>query len=278
MFKSSYYYHRHSRSLTIREQEKNNEGLRQIVLAVIEDHPSYGYRRLIPELKKRGIIMNHKRLLPLLKTWGLTLQRTVVKKTQSGIDSILSYLGTDVNVVRRLSKETMCILGRVVYTDFTEIVYNNGLNKVYLFPYLEHCTKKIIGYTIGRHPTTEVALQAFYDAIKTLQNWGVTINQTYFHQDQGSVFKSYDYVATVVKKGKAYISYSRVGKPQDNPEMESFFGRLKDERKKLFYQAESEEEIFRLISEALTYYNMKRIHSNHKDKSPDEFLQELLQI
>lgn len=85
-------------------------------------------------------------------------------------------------------------------------------------------------------------------------------------------------LTAILKKTRALISFSRVGKPQDNPEMESFFGRLKDEWKSTFYQAKTGEEIFRLISEAIVYYNTKRIHSNHKDKSPDEFLSTLLKF
>lgn len=264
--------------MTIREKEAENEKLRQTVLTVIEEHSAYGYRRLIPELKKYGITINNKRLLPLLKQWGISLKRNVVKKAQSGIESILAVLGSRVHVVKRLSAEEKATLGTVVYTDFSEIVYGNGLHKVYLFPYLEHTTKKIIGYAVGRRATTEIALQAFDKAIATLQSWGVTSTKTYFHSDQGSVFKSYAYVAAIVQTIKARISYSRVGCPEDNPEMESFFGRLKDEWKKVFYQAESEAEIVRLISKAIEYYNTKRIHSNHKDKSPDEFLKELLKI
>lgn len=278
VFKSSYYYHTHSGTLTIREQEVENEKLRQIVLDVIEVHAAYGYRRMIPELKKYGMIVNHKRLLPLLKTWGIGLKRHIVKKTRSGVESILAALGSKVNIVKRLSAEEKRMLGTVVYTDFSEIVYGNGLHKVYLFPYLEHLSKKILGYAVGKRPTTDVALAAFDKARATLKSWGVDITHTYFHSDQGSVFKSYAYVKMIVITVRAWISFSRVGTPQDNPEMESFFGRLKDEWRTVFYQAQTETEILRLISEAIEYYNMKRIHSNHKDKSPDEFLKELLQI
>lgn len=60
--------------------------------------------------------------------------------------------------------------------------------------------------------------------------------------------------------------------------MESFFGRLKDEWREVFYQAKTEEEIKQLISGAITYYNTLRIHSNHYNKSPDEFLKEVLPV
>lgn len=268
----------HSGTLTIREKEKQNELLKQEVLEIIEKHSGYGYRRIEAELKNRGIIVNHKRLLPLFASWGLLLRRKMKKRIKSGIDTILQFLGSRVLVIKQLSDEELNILGKVIYTDFTEIIYNLGKNKIYLIPYLENKTKKVIGYAVGTNQTTDLALISFNRAIKTLTNWKVDISQSYFHQDQGSVFKSYAYVGAVVKTAKAFISYSRVGKPQDNPEMESFFGRFKDDWRHVFYQAQTEGEIIRLISDAIKYYNTERIHSNHKNKSPDEFLKELLKI
>ena len=95
-------------------------------------------------------------------------------------------------------------------------------------------------------------------------------------QDQGSVFKAYKYVGKIVIGFKAWISYSRVGTPGDNPEMESFFGRFKVEWRQVFNEAESEDEIKALISKAINYYNLKRIHSAHENMSPDEFLKSAL--
>lgn len=248
------------------------------MLEAIEIHPGYGYRRLIPELKKKGVIINHKRLLPLLRTWGISLKRKIVKKTLSGIEKILMFLGSRVNAVKRLPGDEFKKLGMVVYTDFTEIVYNDGLGKVYLIPYLEHASRKVIGYTVAKHPTTEAVLIAFKKAAETLKSWGINLTQTYFHSDQGSVFKAYEYVGAIVKKLKAQISFSRVATPSDNPEMEAFFGRLKDEWKKVFYQAKTENEVILLISQAIIYYNTIRIHSAHKNMSPDEFLRSRLPV
>lgn len=129
---------------------------------------------------------------------------------------------------------------------------------------------------MSSRPTTEAVLIALAIALKTLRDWKIDLSRTYFHQDQGSVFKSYEYVGTIVKKLKALISFSRVACPQDNLEMELFFGRLKDEWKQVFYEEKTEKEVKQLISKAILYYNTKRIHSTHKNKSPDEFLKDVL--
>jgi len=52
------------------------------------------------------------------------------------------------------------------------------------------------------------------------------------------------------------LSYSRKGKFEDNPEMESFFGRFKDEWKKVIFEAQEEKEVramfsFRYIGDTL---------------------------
>jgi len=121
-------------------------------------------------------------------------------------------------------------------------------------------------------------LIALKKAVETVKRWRVDVIKTYFHQDQGSVFKAYEYVGTIVKTLKATISFSRVATPQDNPEMEVFFGRLKDEWKKVFYEAKTEDEVIGLISQAITYCNTIRIHSAHKNMSPDEFLKDHLPV
>jgi len=272
--KSSWYHYQTS-TLRIQEQEKQEEVLKKQVIQIIADNPSYGYRRIQPELKKIGIVINHKKLLPLLRKWGVTIRRIIKYKTASGIDKILSFLGSRVMAIKRLSETECNQLGKIIFTDFTEILYNQGKAKIYLSTYLERVTKGIIGHALGDGPTTALTQEAFKKAVQRLLFWGVDITQSYFHQDQGSAYKSYEYVRMIVMKTKANISYSRVGTPGDNPEMESFFGRFKDEWRDVFLQTETKEEVIRLINMAMLYYNTKRIHSNHKNKSPFEFLQEL---
>jgi len=272
--KSSWYHYQHC-TLKIREQEKEEKELKEKVIQIITENPGYGYRRIKPALKEVGIVINHKKLIPLLRKWGVLIQRSIKRKTASGIDKILSFLGSKVMAIKRLSKEECNQLGKIVYTDFTEILYHQGKAKLYLSPYLERVTKAVVGYAIGDGPTTVLTQEAFKKAVRRLVSWGVDVTRSYFHQDQGSAYKAYEYVRMIVIQTKANISYSRVGTPGDNPEMESFFGRLKDDWRNAFLQAETREEAIQLINKAILYYNTKRIHSNHQNKSPLQYLREL---
>lgn len=264
--KSTFYAQEHKCSLTTRYQH-----LQSVLHKILQKHPCYGYRRLKQELSKRGITMNHKPLLKLLRLWGLNLPRRIVRKRRSGIETILNELGSAVNLIRHVPKETWKPL-HMLSTDFTEIPYHGG--KAHLIPYLDTVGKRILGYVLGTEQTTALALRAYRKAKRYLKQKGVQFENVYVHQDQGAQFTSYKYVGALANDGIT-LSYSRKGTPQDNPEMESFFGRLKDEWKMVFAEANSFEEVKRLVKKAIRYYNTSRIHSELNGMSPDEFIRSL---
>ncbi|WP_409359816.1 IS3 family transposase, partial [Hydrogenibacillus schlegelii] len=46
---------------------------------MLQEHPEYGYRRLEAELRRRGMVVNGKRVRRLLHTFELSLTRKVRK-------------------------------------------------------------------------------------------------------------------------------------------------------------------------------------------------------
>jgi putative transposase len=261
--RSSYYSHQHQRTLTERHQK-----LKPILHELIKKNPAYGYRRLKSALRKQKVVINHKLLKKLLKAWGLSLPRKLKKKRKSGIEKILHELGPRVHLVKTIPVEKRHIF-LILYTDFTEICYQGG--KVYLIVFLDDVSKRAVGYAIGLSATTRLALQAFSQSKRYLKRKEATLTEMIVHQDQGRQFTSYDYIARLTADGIA-PSFSRRGHPEDNPAMESFYGRLKDEWDHLFREATSIDELKHLIQQALRYYNRSRIHSALDGMSPDEFL------
>ncbi|MFH1482058.1 MAG: IS3 family transposase, partial [Patescibacteria group bacterium] len=55
------------------------------------------------------------------------------------------------------------------------------------------------------------------------------------------------------------------------PGQESFFGRLKDENRDEFKEMETFEELKKLISKKISYYNNERLHTSINLKSPKKF-------
>lgn len=259
--KSTYYY-----QLKKDDPLSKYEHLKATITKIIKDNPAYGYRRIKHELLDLGIVINHKPLRKLLKVWGLTLHRKIKPKAKSGIAQILEELGERVNLVRGINAPK---LFEVVFSDITEIRYANG--KVYLATTLEAVSKRLIGYSVSKSPDSHLVVGVCCQAKAYLKKLGVDLSSVIFHQDQGSVYTSYDYVGELVKDS-IKVSFSRVGTPSDNPEMESFFGRLKDEWADVFAAAKSESEVIELINKALLYYNKKRRHSATQYLAPDEFI------
>lgn len=250
------------------------EWLRGKVVKIITDNPAYGYRRIKQELKKQNIIINHKVIKKLLKLWELSIKRNIKKREKSGIEKILEFLGLRANILKTIKARKEVKPLRVIQTDFTQIFYAGGTRKLWLIPFIDNLTKIVTGYALGISANTIVALSGFQKAREFLKKEGINLNGVIVHQDRGSPLTSYEYVGKLTKDGIT-LSYSDVGRPEDNAEMESFNGRFKDEWKKVFLEAKSEKEITDLVSEAINYYNNRRIHSKLDGMSPLEYLEGL---
>ena len=75
--------------------------------------------------------------------------------------------------------------------------------------------------------------EAIAPGLRTLEITNILIA----HQDLGSVFTGYAWTGRLPGAG-VRLSYA-LGAPEDNPEMESFFGRFKVENRSLLLGAES---------------------------------------
>lgn len=251
------------------------ERLKNTVKHIIAANPAYGFRRIQGELKdKYQITLNHKPLQKLLKLWGLSLRRQVTRPDKSGINEILDFLGVKANLLKTIGR---ILPFSLIYTDMTEIIYATG--KLYLIVYLDHVTKKVLGYGLSDHPDTNLALKAYEIAKLTIRRELKRLNlkpkEIVIHQDQGSIYTSYLYVDQLLKDDFT-LSYSRKGTPTDNPEMESFNGRFKTENRQVFLEAENSREAAKLVKEQINYYNQKRRHSSLANTSPNNFIKNLL--
>jgi putative transposase len=232
---------------------------------VIRRNPAYGYRRIQSALKNEyGRNINHKPLQKLLHEWDLALKRNIKKSRPSGIESILKEMGGQANILRTLKEEEIEPF-RVFQTDFTEFYTETG--KIYLMPYLDYRTKVVVAYHISLNADASAAVTALKKLKLFLKVQGIPLDEIISHQDQGSPYKSYDYVSALVLDDMT-PSFSRVGMPGDNPGMESFFGRFKSENKNLLASARDIPELITIIEVKLRYYNHLRIHSKTNGRSP----------
>jgi len=251
--KSTWYYWKNKKV----DEEEKHAHLRAPVIEILRDNSSYGYRRILPDLKERGYPVGETVLRRVLRMWDLSLQRWAGKPRPSVPRGILAKEGNGMNLVVGIEKPEPL---QVFYTDFTTLEYANGNKKAYLMALVDDATKWAIGWSVGFRPNTELALEALSMASATLADVGLNLDGRIIHHDQDSVYTGYRWLRAVLIKHRARISFSENG-AKGNTSMESFNGHFKGENKSLFYDAANIWELERAVAQQMRYYNGKRRHS-----------------
>ena len=109
-------------------------------------------------------------------------------------------------------------MNRLWLTDITEHPASDG--KLYLCAVKDHCSKRILGYSIDSRMKATLAVNALRMAISRREPV-----KTVVHSDHGSRFRSKKYVHVLSGAG-LLGSVGRVGACADNAAMESFFALL----------------------------------------------------
>ena len=233
--------------------------------------PEYGYRRTTTALRReRGHEVNQKVVRKLHQSWDLALIRQTRQPKPSQIRRIIRKAGNRANLIADL--ETIELL-EVFYTDFTELVYANGKAKAYFMPILDHASRYCLGWALGDQANRTLALEAWKQAKQQLAEWGRDPAECILHQDQDSVYTSYDWTGQLLLEDQAKLSYALAG-AKDNPHMESFFSRFKAEGHSLILQAGTMDELQAVIEQRVRFYNQVRYHSSLGDRPPLEWIQD----
>jgi putative transposase len=129
------------------------------IKAVCAEWPAYGYRRVTAELHDEGRIVNHKRVMRLMKENGLTVRprRRFVATTDSDHDGpIFPNLAQDI---------VPSNLNQLWVADITYIAIATGF--VYLAAILDAWSRRVVGYAIGKRIDARLALAALRAAVET---------------------------------------------------------------------------------------------------------------
>jgi transposase InsO family protein len=257
---SSYYYQPLAED---NAQLQAQADLRDRIEAICLEFPGYGYRRVTQQLKREGRIVNHKKVLRILRESDLLcrMQRKKARTTDSR-----HHFPRYPNLIK--SKAIAC-LNQVWQADITYIRILTGF--VYLAAILDACSRKIIGYAISRSLETTLTLEALRMAIANRK----PITGVIHHSDQGVQYAADEYITELKKYGFA-ISMSRSGNPYDNATMESFFKTLKYEEVYLCEYETYEDVLERIPYFIEAVYNHKRLHSGIGYLTPEEYEQWLI--
>ena len=253
-------YYRHQ-SLT--SEIDDDLELREQIQQIAVEMSAYGYRRITHELRRRGLIANHKRVLRLMREDNLLCLRK--RRFISTTDSRHAF-GIYPNLVPEL---VISGIDQLWVSDITYIRLAREF--IYLAVILDAFSRRCIGWHLDRTLEDDLALTALWMALEAR-----TIGPTLVHHsDRGVQYASNDYT-NLLKEHSIRISMSRRGNPYDNAKAESFMKTLKMEEVYLYEYEDLLEARTRIGHFLEDVYNQKRLHSALGYLPPAEFEQSLL--
>jgi len=263
------WHYRRKREEAVDEQE---EELKEELHAAIVENPGYGYRRLKPELEARtGEKINAKRIRRLLQETNLGLKRHVPKHRPSEVQRILQENAGDLDLVSGREWDVL----QVFSTDFTELRYAGGTRKAWFTALVDVASKWAPGWAVGPRRNRELAKNCWDSACEAFADIDVDAKDMIVHQDQDSVYTSYEWLRTLLIESSAQVSYSETG-AKGNPWVESLWGRIKTELGSLITEAQSLDEVKSIMDQHMRYYNSQRRHSSIGYQAPAVHLEQHL--
>lgn len=232
--------------------------LRDAIQKIAVAWPSYGRPRITQELRRRGWVVNPKRVRRIMREDNLLCvrKRKFVLTTDSNHDRKISP-----NLARNI---TLTSTDQLWVADITYIRLRDEF--VFLAVILDAYSRRVIGWALDRTLEDDLTLSALRMALarRTVEPGLV------HHSDRGVQYASTDYT-DLLKDHGITISMSRKGNPWDNAACESFMKTLKYEevhRNEYRDLAEARASIREFLEKI---YNQKRLHSALGYLPPAEF-------
>ena len=243
------------------EPRQAEVALRDVIQQVALENRLYGYRRVTAELEHRGIWVNHKRVLRLMRADNLLAVRK--RRFVFTTDARHTYVVYP-NLAAALAVRA---IDQLWVADITYVRLRETF--VYLAMVMDAYSRRVVGWELGEDLRAELVLSALDRALADRRVQPGIVH----HSDRGAQYCSEAYVSRLQAYGFA-ISMSRSGNPYDNARAESFLKTLKSEEVHLHRYRDLEDarsSIRHFIEEV---YNRKRLHSSLGYLAPVDFEQQ----
>jgi putative transposase len=250
-------YYRHWATSAPRQEETC---VRDAVQRVALANEHYGYRRVAWQMQREGFVVNHKRVLRLMRDDNLLCLRTrsFVPVTTD------SHHGW--RVVPNLTRD-MELTG-IDQLWVADITYIRLLEEfAFLAIVLDAFSRRVVGWALKTHLQASLATAALTMALTARRP---ARGSLIHHSDRGVQYACNDYTA-LLEAHDIQASMSRIGNPYDNAKAESFMKTLKHEQVDGSAYRDVDQarrEIGPFIEDV---YNRQRLHSALGYRPPAEF-------
>lgn len=254
-------YYRNWRSQAPKEEEI---ALRDAIQRLALHDRKRGYRLIREYLKREGWVVNHKRVLRLMRQDNLlSIRRRRFVVTTDSDHSWQIYPNLARHVV-------LTAINQLWVADITYVRLQRQF--IYLAVILDVYSRRVVGWSISRRLESRFALEALESALKQRRPASGLIH----HSDRGVQYASNNYIERL-EAHCIVISMSRPGNPYDNAWAESFMKTLKAEEVDGRRYRDMDHATACIGSFIEEVYNRQRLHSALNYRSPMEFEAELRQ-
>jgi len=248
---------------SLKEQDPVEEDMEvrsAIQMVALEHRRRYGYRRITAELRRRGMVVNHKRVVRMMREDNLiAVQPRAFVVTTDSNHSLEVYL----NLASRMK---LTGINQLWVADITYIRLRNEF--VYLALILDAYSRKVVGWALDRTLATRLPIAALENAISQRKPLPGLVH----HSDRGVQYASGEYT-NVLRTHQMIPSMSRPANPYDNASCESFIRTLKREEIHVNEYRDLDHLAVNIEAFIVGYYNRLRLHSALGYRPPDEFEQ-----
>jgi len=244
--------------------KREDADLRDLIQRIALENRHYGYRRIAFELRRKGVIVNAKRVLRLTREDNLLALRRRPFVPQTTMSRHPFEIAP--NLTRGLKPTG---LDQIWVADITYVRLAEGF--VYLAAVLDAFSRKVIGWALADHLEASLAIEALDMALAARDP---APDSLIHHSDRGVQYASLAYLARL-KERKVAVSMSRPANPYDNAKAESFMKTLKHEEVNAKAYVDLEDARRQIGAFIEDVYNAKRLHSALGYKPPVEFEAEL---